>query len=342
MNILDTIAQAATNKEVTVHEVVEAYNKGSGSHYKVEDKSVAINMTNVIGSIGGLFLFLGLGFYMSFYWDSFNSIVKLLLSLGIGLLLFYITVYLNNKEPKSLVSNLMIPVSFMWLNWGTYYNLMQSNYPVNTKEWLYILTIAVMAFAYFLLYQNYKKSLFFTAFNLLYVGTWVGLLDKTFRVFRIDFNSYQFYFSLIAIAISGLVIHNFYFKSLNSIVRGSNLSAYYGILMASIIALFARVNINYDKIPKPLALFELLTIIGFIVWYYIAIKTQSRLLIIINSIGLYLWLTYIYTRFFSNFDFGITLIISGLMLIGVSYFTWKLTNNIEGVGKSIDQINNQL
>jgi hypothetical protein len=336
MNILDTIAEAAKNKEVTVYQVVEAFNKGVGTRYHVEEKTAGFNLVNIIGSIGGLFLFLGLGFYMSFYWENFNSLTRLILSLGIGLVLFYIMVYINKQKPNALVSSVLIPVSFMWLNWGTYYNLMQSSYTNSVKEWLYIITIGVLAIVYYLLFNYFKKSMFFTAFNIMYVGTWIGLIDKAFRELKIEFNSYQMYISLMAIAVSGLLIHNYYYKSLNSIVRGLNLTAYYGLLLIPIVGLFAKANANFDKLPKPAAFLELVTVLVFIGWYYIAIKSQSRLLVIINSIGLYFWLTYIYSRFFSSLDFGLTLIISGLMLIGVSYFTWRLNSNINTINEQLN------
>ena len=329
MNILDLITASAKNKEITAYQVIEAFNKGSGGKYRVDNGEKGLNLTNIIGTIGGLFIFLGSGFYLSFFWDNFNNFTKLIVSLGIGLVLFYFTLFLNTIKANSFISNLMIPISFIWLNWGTYHTLMQSNYSTDIKEWLYVLTLGITAIVYLLSYIYYKKSLFFTGFNILYVATLFGFLDKILKLLKLDTNSNQFYISAIVIGISGLLIHYNYYKLLNPFVRGLNLSGFYGITMSAIVAILGFWNSNNEKLPSPIAILELITSFLFIGWYLIAIKAQSKLLIVINSIGLYFWLTYIYSKFFNSYDFGITLIVAGLLLMFISYFTWQLNSKIK-------------
>ena len=138
-NILKQITDAAARKEVSFDQVVQAYNAG----FKVpevnrEPKSLKLN--TIFGFVGILLCLIGAAFYINSFWSDLNSIVQLTLSLGIGLVLFYVTVFFSYKMPKALFVPLMAIVSAIWLLWGIVFAVDKFQSNGNTK----LLTVSIL------------------------------------------------------------------------------------------------------------------------------------------------------------------------------------------------------
>lgn len=113
------------NKKMTILDIKNAISNGEITTYEINDLLVAypsnkpiINnqkeknaVSQVISYIGASLVFLGILFISSIYWESFDSWLKVSISLGSGLLLWLISVLLlNTKVHRS------IPLAFHFIS----------------------------------------------------------------------------------------------------------------------------------------------------------------------------------------------------------------------------------
>lgn len=73
-------------------------------------------LSKLFGYIGGIFVFSGIGVFISMFWDDFGSAARIIVTLGVGLVAFYMSVaclsdkkYERAATPLFLISSLLQP-----------------------------------------------------------------------------------------------------------------------------------------------------------------------------------------------------------------------------------------
>jgi hypothetical protein len=324
-NLLDQIALSARNKEITIEQIVTSYNTGAGTAYEIKkNKQNNLNFVNTLGGVGFFLLFIGFGFWISNYWSTFNINQKLFISLGIGLLLFYLSYAVSFKFRNSIYSNILIIISFIWLLWGIVFGIDKFVLEYDNKNFVLSVVIFVLGIIYLFIYHNLYKSLYNYISNaLLSIGTLIygfyslrgGSPDTSVELFN-----------LLAIVVgisSGLFLIN-YWGHLVEWVRELNLFTTFSFLTG---VSYSYISYNAKWISdKKIA--ELLFSIYFALFYFISIKAQSKVLIILNSIFLYFYLLNLSFRYISQDNFALSLIIGGFLLLLISLSTYFVSKKI--------------
>jgi hypothetical protein len=334
MNILlDAITKAAKNKEVTFNEVVDAYNLGSTEQYPINPSTQPTSTpgknttTSIIASIGTFLIFIGLGIFMSNYWGVFSSNQRLFASLGIGLILFYLSYFVSYRFRETIVSNILILISFFWLNWGIIYSVDKIVSDVNDKTLTYGLILLSLAILYFTIFKYLKKSLYFIILNICGTASFVLILSYLLRGVDYSKSSEILTLGVSTASITGLAGVAYYWKNLTNWVRNLSLFGFFSSLIGSSYAYF--IYLAQWITNKDLA--QLLYSIVFIITYIIAIKWQSKTLLILNSIFLYFYILTLTTRYFNNDNIPLVLIFAGSLLLGISYITYYLSKRINRI-----------
>ena len=81
---LQDIVSLAKHNQITLEEIALALNTPQVQAGK-QSSSV---LSKLFGYIGGIFVFAGIGVFISMYWDDFGSAARVIVTLGTGLLAF--------------------------------------------------------------------------------------------------------------------------------------------------------------------------------------------------------------------------------------------------------------
>jgi hypothetical protein len=366
--LLDAITLAAKNKEVTIDEVVSSYNEGSEIKYetiKIGEKQIIqtppiiqqqtyidtrngkvtnkieenvshsnFNPLAVIGGIGAFILAIGSGILIGNNWETMSINQQLFSSLGIGLILFYISYFLSFKFKESVISNIMIIISGLWLTWGLQFTVDKTVSDQGAKIITFAIITTILAIIYAVLFKYINKSLYYIAMSAAGLLSFVMYISYSIINSDPELNSKTIALGLITASASGLCLLSYNFRQLTSWVRDFTLMGEYVVFTASTFGYLVYLNRWWVNGSETLA--EFAYSIFFAVWYWIAIKTQSRALLIINSIAVYIYLfNFLASKYFGNANFAYSLILGGIGLIMMSLGTYYVSQNLNEKKPSI-------
>jgi len=113
---LQDIVSLAKHNQITLEEIAQALNTPQVQAGK-QSSSV---LSKLFGYIGGIFVFAGIGVFISMYWDDFGSAARVIVTLGTGLVAFVMgLVCLADKKyeraatPLFLMSSLLQPTGIL-------------------------------------------------------------------------------------------------------------------------------------------------------------------------------------------------------------------------------------
>ena len=329
MNLLQQITVAAKNKTFTLGQLTEAYNNGLPQLVQPKKNLTA---SSLMSSIGIAFLFAGIGYIFSGNWNNYSSSIKIMLTLGLGILFTILSTLLNYIYKTKIVTKVLIPISFSWLCFGVLYTIYDYNTDIDSKKLMMIGSLFILSTYYFLLFIKQKIGLYFSIFNISFLGFWIATIDFiASKTGNVGENKYV-WLSLAIVSVLDLVIHTYYRSELKKIIKGINLIGFYGSLTFSLgyFLNLCRYNIMVDNFENIKTAFDSRNFIiesslslFFTAMYYLSVKFQSTILLIINSIAIYIWLSYMYSQYFTNTNFGVSLIVFGTLLIMISYLTMR-------------------
>jgi hypothetical protein len=330
-NILKEITKASTNKEVTFDQVVQAFNAGINTSI-VKPSNNSFKANSIFGFVGVLLLFIGLGIYVSSFWGDLNTSVQLLLSLGLGLAWFYLSIAVSYKYPHTFYSTLLIIASELWLVWGLVFAVDKLNLATEVKVFNFATLLLILAWVNKYLFGTTSKSMYylgFSASSMLAFLFYISYYIRNSSDYLISIKAYTL--GLTLASISGLIYlyHNRY--AINEWYRGLSLFGLFTLFTSNAFGFLVAIGNDsnrYYKFPEGNSIPEILFGLVFMMWYWVAIIIQSRILIIFNSLYLYFWIMYIYFRYFNGYSFGLTVALSGLFFIAVSGLTYVLTNRL--------------
>ena len=113
---LETIRRLAGSRGLTETEIVEALAKAPASGKKESTATLG----KILGFLGGIFIFAGLGVFVSLYWESMNAAARVIITLGSGLAVFVIA-WVGQKQggaerftvPLFLISAALQPLGIL-------------------------------------------------------------------------------------------------------------------------------------------------------------------------------------------------------------------------------------
>lgn len=113
---LQDIVSLAKHNQITLAEIAQALDTST----QQPNKESASVLSKLFGYIGGIFMFAGIGVFISMYWDDFGSASRVIVTLGTGLAAFVMgLVCLTNSKyerattPLFLISSVLQPTGIM-------------------------------------------------------------------------------------------------------------------------------------------------------------------------------------------------------------------------------------
>jgi hypothetical protein len=263
-------------------------------------------LTKLFGYLGGIFVFSGIGVFISMFWDDFGSAARIIVTLGVGLVAFYMGVVccLSDKKyeraatPLFLISSLLQPA-------GIFVMLDELSTGGQPRHGILYMAVFMLIQQGFTFWAKQRTVLAFSA--ILFGSTFFVTL---FDLWGVDNN------------LNGIVIGS----SLMCIAYALNQSRHTAIapfwyLIGSGTLLWSVFDAVKDT-PLELAY---LGLSGFLI--FLSTSVRSRTLLTVSTLAMLGYIGYFTAEHFANnIGWPVALVIIGVALIGLSSLAVKLNN----------------
>ncbi|WP_020168295.1 MULTISPECIES: DUF2157 domain-containing protein [Methylotenera] len=298
---LQDIVHLAKHHQITLDEISHAFANVSAQANK-PSPSV---LSQLFGYIGGIFVFAGIGVFISMYWDDFGSAARVLVTLGTGLVAFIMAlVCLTDKRyeraatPLFLIAALLQPTGILVM-------LNEYSSGGDARHGLLFMATYMLIQQAATFWAKQRTVLAFSAilFGCIFFANLFDIWDANEKLIGIVLG-----ISLICVAYAlnqsrHLPIAPFWY------FVGS------AILMWSV---FEAV----EKTP-----FEIIYLGLAAALIFLSTAVRSRALLAVGSLSMLAYIGYFTAKHFANtLGWPIALVIIGIALIGMSAFAVKLNN----------------
>jgi len=298
---LQDIVSLARHHQVTLEEIAQALNTPESCR---EKQSAGI-LSKLFGYMGGIFVFAGIGVFISMYWDDFGSAARVIVTLGVGLVAFLMGLvcladqkYERAATPLFLMASLLQPAGIL---------VMLQEYASGGDARHGLLFMAT----YMLIQQGsafWAKQRSVLAFSAILFGC----------VFFANL------FDILGISerLAGLVIGT----SLLFVAYALNQSKHIAIaafwyFVGSVIQLWSIFDLVKNSALEPVYLGASALMI------FISTYVRSRTLLLVGTLSMLCYIGYYTAKHFANaVGWPIALVLIGIALIGLSSLAVRLNN----------------
>ncbi len=358
---LKNIAQLMKTYDITLSEVEAAALESVSATVAPPRQKKSVIAKTLFIYLGAIFIFSGISTYIGMFWDSMGSAMRILVTLGVGYILFIVLISAlhESKFPKLILPLALLSVVMMTSGWFVFiYEL----FPAGDNWRATVLFVfATMALHQGILFVQYQRTvLAFTALFFVYGFMHVGLdmLAVPIEYIAIVLGASLF---LVGSALEktaqrilaepALLIGNCWLNSgvfscialftsanwASLITGGCVMMAAYGLQKAGRYYRLVALGYFIGSIMAYTGLFDLLYSTSFEILYlavsasalYACLVLQSRALLLTSVIAMLSFIGYYSAEYFANtLGWPITLILMGITFIGVGTVAIKVKQRI--------------
>jgi hypothetical protein len=302
---LQDIVSLARHNNITLEEIAAALSNMSASTQTQAAKQTSSVLSKLFGYIGGIFVFAGIGVFISMYWNDFGSAARVIVTLGTGFVAFIMGVtcltdknYERAATPLFLTSSLLQPM-------GIFVMLQEYSSGGDARYGILLMAIYMLIQQGATFLAKGRTVLVFSAvlFGCIFFATLFDVLDMNEKLI-------------------GVVIGT----SLMCIAYALNQSRHLAIApfwyCVGSVVLLQSVFDAVKNTPFELAYLGLSALIIFMSTYL-----RSRTLLLVGTLSMLVYIGYYTAVHFANaLGWPIALVVIGIALIGVSALAVKLNN----------------
>ncbi len=315
-----------SNKQTQINEILTLMQRHD---IKVDDlaaqKPTSSTMVWIFGYIGGLFIVGGVGFFLDQNWENFTSLQRIIISYGMGTLLFTLScvLYVRHATPAVLHNLFVISAVLMSIGLGV---AIAEVFPKGDSISLFILAISgAMLFQYFMTFIATRliSVLFMTL--VFAVGTYVSAIDVLYEfnlvpTFAISAMSNHLIVLVGSLSLLGVtyVISQGPFRKISGI--------WFFVASATFYSIVYRIFEHDFKMEEA---FFLALLPGI----YLSKLANSKALMITSAIAFISYLGLLNNKYFSDTPWWpVSLICIGLITIALAYWIFqRMRNDKSGV-----------
>lgn len=327
--VLGGVKILSSKSLITKEELLTAYEEGreESIDYRADaDKQASfddvgptvkrkLGLPEIFSYLGGGIVFIGIATLVAQNWSVLNFVTKILITLFAGIISYVIAVYFGKSEKTESVSMAFHVISALVLPIGLFVILDDLGLPV-WGQWAQVIASAIMFLVYINSYYAYRKVIF-TFFSIAF-GTWLF-----FSVTNLIFNNsitdaWQFFqYRLMLVGLAYILIGYLFIENRNSQLTNSLYGfGILGVLSSAFTLCGWSPNQNYFWE----AFFPLLVFVSI----YLSVKLGAMSFLVFATIFLMMYILRITSEYFaSGVGWPISLVISGLAMIGVGYMSFS-------------------
>lgn len=318
-DVLQYVKILAEQRVITKDELNLAYDSG---YLVTEDKVLTkkLGIIEILYYIGGAIVFLGIFILVSQNWSTLNLIIKLLITMGTGIVAYFIGFMFSKNEERVNIGSAFYLISALIMPIGLYVIFDNSGLNINSFG-VQSLIAGILFSIFFLSYLIFKKGIF-SVFSIIF-GTTLFFNFTSFIVSdSLYFNDWKFYayriiFVCIAYLLLGYKFSKNQYISLSGFLYGLGI---FGLLSASLF-------LGGWKPDQSLfwELFFPFLAFGSI---FISVNLKNKSFLTWGTFFLMVYILKITSEYFSDgLGWPISLVIAGLSMIGIGYGSVWFKNN---------------
>lgn len=358
---LTYITQLMNTYGITPNEVETAFNIPTPAGSEATKRSKGDIAKTLFAYLGAIFILAGISTYIGMFWDSMGSIMRVLVTLGVGYFLFIVLVSAlhENKFPRLI---LPLTVAYVFMMTGGWFVLIHEVYP-HGHNWraAMLFVFGVMALHQGVLLAKYQRTiLVFTLLFFVYGFMDVGLdmlgVPIAYRAIVLGASVFLMGTALEKTAHRVLVepalLVGIYWLNGGLFDRiATSTSISWASLITGVCLVFSAYGLHKEKrYPRLIALnyfigsimaygglFDLLSNTSIELLYlavsasvlYACVVLQSRSLLLTTVIAMLGFILYFSEKHFANsLGWPITLVLMGVAFLGVGAIAFKVKQRI--------------
>lgn len=298
---LQDIVSLANLHQITIGDIAQALNTP-----QIQAKTASSNMlSKLFGYIGGIFVFAGLGVFISMYWDDFGAAARVIVTLGAGLVAFIMGLacladqkYERAATPLFLMASLLQPTGILVM-------LQEYSSGGDVRHGLLLMAVYMLIQQGALFWVKGRTVLAFSAilFGCIFFANLFDIWDMNEKLIGTVIGA-----SLLCIA-----------YALN---QSKHLAiAPFWYFVGSVMLLWSIFELVENSLFEPLYLgAAALTI-------FLSTYVRSRILLLVGTISMLLYIGYYTTEHFADtVGWPIALVMIGIALIALGSLAVRLNN----------------
>lgn len=298
---LQDIVSLARHNQITLEEIAQAFNAPKIQTVKASSSV----LSKLFGYIGGIFVFAGIGVFISMYWDDFGSAARVIVTLGTGLVAFIMGLMcLADKKYERVATPLFLISSFLQPT-GILVMLQEYSSGGDVRHGMLFMAIYMLIQQGATFWAKRRTVLAFSAilFGCIFFANLFDIWDVNEKLIGIVIGT-----SLLCIA-----------YTLNQSKHLAIASFWYFV---GAVTLLWSIFESVEKSPlEPVYLGASALII------FLSTYVRSRTLLLVGTLSMLLYIGYYTAKHFANtVGWPIALVMIGIALIAVSSLAVRLNN----------------
>lgn len=298
---LHDIVSLAKHNNITLDEIKQAIEAAP----VLPSKPSANVLSKLFGYIGGIFVFAGIGVFISMYWDDFGSAARVIVTLGTGFVAFIMALTcLTDKKYERAATPLFLMSSFLQPT-GIFVMLQEYSSGGDARHGILFMAVFMLIQQTATFWAKRRTVLAFSAilFGCIFFTTLFDLWDMNEKLIGIVIGS-----SILCVA-----------YALN---QSRHLAiAPFWYFMGSVILLWSVFE-AVENTPFELIYLGLAALLIFL-----STVVRSRSLLTVGTLAMLIYIGYFTAKHFANtMGWPIALVIIGIALIGMSALAVRLNN----------------
>ncbi len=310
--LLNELAAAQQQGIVSREEVLAVFDRQPAAETDINLRKLTVS--NILYSIGGAIVVLGVSIFVYQNWDLLNSFTRILVTLGTGIAAYIVGVALTRQEKYQEVSLAFFLISAIMMPIGMGVTLYEANFDTSSTG-IQSLIAGSMTLVYLASFWAFRSSLF-VFFEIIF-GTWFYYVFTSFLVQAnpIFVDNKWFEYRTFVAGLSYMLLGYYFTKS-----KYAGLTTWLNTV--GVVSFLGAALALGGWSPGASAFWEIIfpgLVFGVI---FLSIHIKSRAYLTFGSIFLMIYILKITGEYFStSFGWPVSLIIAGLALIVVGYFT---------------------
>lgn len=263
--------------------------------------------------LGGIFIFCGLGVFLNQHWDKLNTLARILVTLGSGIVIYILAVFasFNTRYIKTLTPLFLLAALFETS--GMFVAIDELFHTNTDPRYAALFIFTIMFLQQILTFSMIKRTALL--FTTLFFG--YAAVSVAYDLLHAN-NDYV----TVIIGASMLLLATNFTKSEHHTITPV------GFLLGSIFFLVGSFEILVDTN------IELLYLAISMFFIYLSTRVASKMILICGTIALISYIGYFtHQHFVNSIGWPLALILFGFLMLGVSAFAVNIGKSIGGSGK---------
>jgi hypothetical protein len=323
--ILDQITAFASKKLISKQELIAAFESGTAKNSDTTKHSVTLS--EIMYFVGGAIVFLGIAILIGQNWQQFNTFTKILTTLGSGVAAYVAGLVLMRDKKLAKLAQAFFFISALVTPLGLFVTFDQAGFDTGSAGTNVIISLMLFGM-FFASYSLFRQNLFLL-FSILF-ATWLFFALTSYLIGSNPiFERWRFYMYRIVVVSLSYIFLGYHFQQsdkeeFTGFLYGLGIFGFLGAALA--LGGWSPNQYYFWELLFPGLVFAVM---------FLSTRLKSKAFLVFGAVYLMLYILKITSEYFQEgLGWPLSLVIAGLALIGVGYYTFYLNRKYIEAGQA--------